>query len=194
MRNADPNRIKVGVCSTQLGGLAENENAVVFVTESSFRLPEDPSIPVIMVGAGTGVAPFRAFVQQLSCERPTIVRNSRLYFGCRRPHVDFLYENELRTAESSGALTALRLAFSREEGKKKVYVQDALKSDAKELSQAIFSAGASVFICGGTAMGRDVKEALGDILVEQSGMSKPAATAYLKNMAVEGRLVSELWS
>ena len=117
----------------------------------------------------------------------------RLYFGCRRPAVDFLYADELRAAERSGALTALRTAFSRETTRK-VYVQDRLREDAKALHRLMSEEGAYVYICGGTQMGREVVGLLTQMFVDHGGASEAEAAAAVKQMTKEGRLVQELWS
>ena len=200
MRGAE-GRTKEGVCSTQLGDLQPGGRAIVFVRPSAFRLPADPAAPVLMVGPGTGVAPFRAFAQQLVAERrrgavsgkAARTGEVRLYFGCRRPAVDFLYADELRAAERSGALTALRTAFSRETSTK-VYVQDRLREDAAVLHRLMSEEGAYVYICGGTQMGREVVGLLTQMYVDHGGASEAEAAAAVKQMTKAGRLVQELWS
>ena len=122
-------------------------------------------------------------------------REVRLYFGCRRATVDFLYEEELRAAESEGTLSALRLAFSRDDpSKKKVYVQDRLKEDAPSLHKLMAAEGAHVYICGGTSMGREVVALLTQMYVDHGGKTAAEADAAVKQMTRQGRLVQELWS
>ena len=199
---ADPKRLKEGVCSTQLGDLAVGGSAFVFVRASAFRLPPNVAAPVIMVGPGTGVAPFRAFMQQLmqpgaaSGGAPSGKRTGavRLYFGCRRSGVDYLYREEFEAAEKAGAITALRTAFSREAGQPKVYVQQRLQEDAAELYTLMAEQRAHVYICGGTAMGREVQKLLTDLHVSKGGKTEAEAAREMQRMAQAGRLVTELWS
>ncbi len=183
-------RLKEGVCSTQLGALAVGQRAVVFVRASAFRLPADPATPVLMVGPGTGIAPFRAFVQELHAARRT--GETRLYFGCRHAAVDFLYADELRAAEREGTLTKLRTAFSRD-GPAKVYVQQRLREDGAHV-HALLERGAHVYLCGGTGMGREVVAVLAEILSTHGKLAPAQASEYLKTMTSQGRLVQELWS
>jgi sulfite reductase alpha subunit-like flavoprotein len=197
MAGGAPDRIKEGVCSTQLGDLTLNTAAVAFVRPSAFRLPADPAAPIIMIGPGTGIAPFRAFTQQLLAEkaRGDTPRTGevRLYFGCRRQAVDYLYRDELTNALDAGALSAVVTAFSREKGQPKVYVQHRLKEDGDHVHQ-LMASGAYVYICGATAMGRDVVAVLTELLSVKGGLDAAAAAAAVKRMAAEGRLVQELWS
>ena len=189
-RQGAETRLKEGVCSTQLGALALGQRVVVFVRASAFRLPRDPATPVLMVGPGTGIAPFRAFVQELSEARRT--GETRLYFGCRHAAVDFLYADELRTAECAGTLTKLRTAFSRD-GPTKVYVQQRLREDGA-LVYGLLEQGAHVYLCGGTGMGREVVSVLAEILGTHGKLTHAQASEYLKRMTSQGRLVQELWS
>jgi len=137
MRGAEA-RTKEGVCSTQLGSLAAGDTAFVSVRSSGFVLPADPAAPVIMVGPGTGVAPFRAFLQEMRAGggggggggRRT--GPSKLYFGCRRPGEDYLYQGELASYVADGTLSSLRVAFSRAQAAK-VYVQHLVRDDGAEL-------------------------------------------------------------
>ena len=190
----DPKRIKEGVCSTQLGGLSIGQTAIVFVRPSAFRLPANPATPVVMVGPGTGVAPFRAFAQQLVQQKGRRTGDVRLYFGCRRSAVDYLYREELEAAEKAGAITALRTAFSREAGQPKVYVQQRIKEDAKELYRLMVAQSGHVYICGGTAMGREVQKLLTDLHVSEGGKTEAEAAKAMQQMAQAGRLITELWS
>ena len=116
-----------------------------------------------------------------------------LYFGCKTPHQDYIYEDELRDFENEGTLNNLRVAFSRKT-EKKVYVQHLLADDADETWKLVEKEKASIFVCGGTRMGADVSETLRSIVAEAGGMSTDEAKAYLDKMSSEGRFVQELWS
>ena len=196
MRGCDAasGRVKEGVCSTQLGALAPGSSACVFVRSSGFALPKDPAAPVIMVGPGTGIAPFRAFLQQMAAATDGGRRtgHARLYFGCRRSDEDYLYKDELEAYLREGALDALRLAFSRE-GASKVYVQHKLRDDGAQL-WPLLQQGGHVYVCGGTSMGRDVVAALQAAIAEHGKLTDDAAAKYVKEMQAKGRLVQELWS
>ena len=188
-----------GVCSHHLAGIVENGTVRVFCRDSSFRLPKDPSRPVIMIGPGTGIAPMRALLQERSHQRQKRRIGSKnvgknvLYFGCKTPHQDYIYEDELKDFEKEGTLNSLRVAFSRKT-EKKVYVQHLLADDADETWKLVEKEKASVFVCGGTKMGADVSETLRSIVAEAGGMSADEAKAYLDKMSSEGRFVQELWS
>lgn len=119
--------------------------------------------------------------------------HTRLYFGCRYSSVDFLYRGELEAALKAKHLSALRTAFSRE-GAKKVYVQDLMRADAKQLWPLFATQGAHLYICGGTTMGRDVVAELHAMAVLVGRKSQADATAFVQRMEAEGRLVKELWS
>jgi len=190
-------RVKEGVCSTQLGELVPGATAHVFVRASAFRLPADRARPVLMIGPGTGVAPFRALAQQMTAESAAAgsarTGAARLYYGCRRRGVDFLYKEELEAAEASGALTALRVAVSRDKGTPKAYVQDKLKEDGKAV-HAMMADGGHVYVCGATVMGRDVVAVLAQLYEQYGAMAPEAAAAAVRRMTTEGRLVQELWS
>ena len=191
--------LHLGVCSHHLAGIVENQTIRVFCRDSSFRLPTDPSRPVIMIGPGTGIAPMRALLQERSHQRKkrrfgkSNVGKNVLYFGCKTPHQDYLYEEELKEFEQEGTLSNLRVAFSRTT-EKKVYVQHLLADDANETWDLVEKEKASVFVCGGTKMGADVSETLRSIVSESGGMNTDDAKAYLDKMAAEGRFVQELWS
>jgi len=192
MRNA-VSRTKVGVCSTHLESLSPGSRAFVFVRASAFRLPTDPATPVVMVGPGTGVAPFRAFIQEMQTLALKRSGRTMLYFGCRHKSKDYIYESELGDALKKGTLTDLRLAFSRD-SKEKVYVQHLMAKDAKQLWKLLHSGGAHVYICGGTSMGREVVSSLQEIAISQGRMSAEAAVGFVKDLTGAGRLVQELWS
>ena len=145
-----------------------------------------------MVGPGTGVAPFRAFLQELQAKGGKRAGHVRLYFGCRREAEDYLYKDELAAHLRRGTLDSLRLAFSREAAAK-VYVQDRVAEDGAELVEML-QAGGHLYICGGTSMGRDVVAAVQEAVRVHGGLPAEAAEAYVKAMQTQGRLVQELWS
>ncbi|GAQ83041.1 NADP/FAD dependent oxidoreductase [Klebsormidium nitens] len=161
-----------------------------------FRLPEGLTAPLLMIGPGTGVAPFRGFLQQ---RRERLQAGGEagpawLFFGCRKEDEDFLYEKDLRKFETDGTLTKLVTAFSRA-GDAKVYVQHKLSEHAEKLASLIQHGKAHVFICGdGVNMARDVHAALVKVLVDGAQMAEGDATALLNNMVKEKRYVRDIWS
>jgi len=186
-----------GVCSTHIARSTPGISKLrVFNRPSTFRLPDDPTRPVIMVGPGTGIAPMRALIQERAHQRTVRqldVGPNILYFGCRKAAEDFIYEDELKALQESGDLTELHLAFSRQQ-KDKVYVQHLLQQNAEETWRYIDTDGAYLYVCGGVRMGHDVSNALKEIFVAEGGMSADAAKEYLSKLTDEGRFVQELWS
>jgi sulfite reductase (NADPH) flavoprotein alpha-component len=184
-------RHRKGVASTFLADRAASVAGVpVFVQKShGFRLPKDNTAPVIMIGPGTGVAPFRAFLQ----ERRMLGATGRnwLFFGDQHRASDFLYENELTGFQRDGLLTALDLAFSRDQAER-IYVQQRMRERAKELC-AWIEEGAHLYVCGSVAMGKDVYAALTAIIARQGGMGTGAAKAYLAKLAKEERYVLDVY-
>ena len=185
-------RSREGVASTFLAERwSEDRTAGVFIhTAKHFRLPEDPATPVIMVGPGTGVAPFRAFLQ----ERKAIGAGGRnwLFFGEQKRALDFLYESELAQLQADGVLTKLEVAFSRDQADK-VYVQDRMREKAKEL-WAWLQEGAHFFVCGdGARMAKDVDTELHRIAETEGGKSPEEAAAYVETLKKEKRYKKDVY-
>ncbi|RDL31944.1 uncharacterized protein BP5553_09346 [Venustampulla echinocandica] len=168
----------------------------VHVRHSNFKLPSDPSKPVIMVGPGTGVAPFRAFVQeraqQMKSGQP--VGRTLLFFGCRKQTEDFLYSNEWKGyKEILGDKFDLITAFSRE-GETKVYVQHRLQERAKEVNQ-LLEQKAYFYVCGDAAnMAREVNTILGKIISEQRSIPEAKAEEIVKGMRSANQYQEDVWS
>lgn len=185
-----------GVCSTYLAGLPEGATIMASLkeTKANFRLPIDPSTPVIMVGPGTGVAPFRGFLQEraIAKTKGAALGDAVLYFGCRHPDQDFLYRQELEGFAAEG-VADLRVAFSRKE-KAKVYVQDLVREDRDRL-WAMIEAGARIYICGdGGRMEPDVRRALSRIYSEEKDVSADVADAWIDGLVAEGRYNLDVWA
>jgi len=167
----------------------------VFVRKSAFRLPYRHQTPVIMVGPGTGLAPFMGFIQERDKHRRDgkPVGETILYFGCRNQSVDFIYEKELRQFEADGTVSQLHLAFSRD-SEKKVYVQNLLEQNKQE-TWALLQKGAHFYICGDAKyMARDVRTVLEDAIKECGGYTTQQVADYLKQMQVKGKLQLDVWS
>jgi NADPH-ferrihemoprotein reductase len=181
-----------GVCSTHLAQRSPGADTVrLIVRPSTFRLPLDTSTPILMIGPGTGIAPMRALIQERIYQKAS--GQNVLYFGCKREDQDFLYKDELRAWQVSGALD-LKVAFSRVNPSQKEYVQHLLQREASETYHLIERQGAYIYVCGGVKMGHDVTETLKQICVEQGAMSFDQAKDYLAKLAADGRFVQELWA
>lgn len=182
-----------GICSTHLADrLAEGATAGVFVQHNtSFRPPTDDDAPVIMVGPGTGVAPFRAFLQERQ-ERGARGRNW-LFFGDQHREHDFLYSDELGAMHDDGLLTRLDLAFSRDRGGEKVYVQDRMRENGAEL-YAWLREGGHFYVCGdATRMARDVDTALHEVVAEHGHLDAGGAAEYVGALKREKRYLRDVY-
>eukprot|EP00611_Tribonema_gayanum_P027840 TRINITY_DN699_c0_g1_i4.p1 TRINITY_DN699_c0_g1~~TRINITY_DN699_c0_g1_i4.p1 ORF type:complete len:654 (-),score=302.60 TRINITY_DN699_c0_g1_i4:336-2297(-) len=181
-----------GLCTRHLAALeAPGAPLRALVRASTFRLPADDSVPIILVGPGTGIAPMRALLQERRHRR---ARGAAvLYFGCRSAQRDYLYRAELEAFLADGTLTALRTAFSRDQAAK-VYVQDRLREHGAEAWRLLRDGGAHVYVCGGTAMGADVAAAFADVAKDAGGLDDADAKAFMQRLHAEGRYVQELWS
>jgi len=182
---------RLGVCSTFLADRGDSADIPVFVQPTShFRPPQDPDTPMIMVGPGTGVAPFRGFLQ----ERQALGHRGPnwLFFGERDSATDFYYREELTAWEEDGFLTRLSLAFSREQ-RQKIYVQDRLREHGSQV-WAWLEEGAHLYVCGDASrMAKDVDQTLHEIARTWGKLSDDDATGYLKQMAKEKRYVRDVY-
>lgn len=173
-------RSRQGVASAFLAARRADDTVPVHISANkNFRLPADPNAPIIMVGAGTGVAPFRAFVQ----EREAIGAGGRnwLVFGDRRLRTDFLYQSEWLRWLKDGRLTRMDVAFSRDQAEK-VYVQHRLLENAREV-WAWLQEGASLYVCGDAArMAPDVHAALAAVAAREGGLDGERAEDWLKQL------------
>jgi len=185
-------RNRKGVCSTYLAErIEEGGKADIFVTPNKhFKIPANNDLPMIMVGPGTGIAPFRAFIE----ERQAIGANGKnwLFFGDQHYLTDFLYQTEWQDYLSDGVLTKLDVAFSRDQ-KEKVYVQDRMRENSKELYQWL-EQGASFYVCGDASrMANDVDLALHEIVEKEGGLSKDDAAAYVKKLKDDKRYLRDVY-
>lgn len=185
-------RKRKGVCSTYLAErIGVGETAEVFVTQNkNFKLPADPDTPVIMVGPGTGIAPFRAFME----ERKATGAKGRnwLFFGDQHYLTDFLYQLEWQDYFKKGLLERLDLAFSRDQ-KHKIYVQHRMLEQSREI-YAWLEAGASFYVCGDAArMAVDVDEALHTIVEKEGDRSREEAVEYVKALKNAKRYLRDVY-
>jgi len=179
-----------GSASTHLANLQVGATAAVFIDRNSrFRLPGD-DVPIIMIGPGTGIAPFRAFIEQRVEQGAT--GENWLFFGDRNFNSDFLYQLEWHRHLKQGNLTRLDVAFSRDQDKK-IYVQDRIRENSEDLYRWI-ERGAAIYVCGDAKqMSNDVNDALIDVLIAEGGLDTDAATRRLKALRSEGRYQRDVY-
>lgn len=185
-------RVRKGVASTFFAdrcSLAETSVPLFIHPNKSFHLPESEA-PIIMVGPGTGIAPFRAFLEE---RRATGARGKNwLFFGDQKSGSDFLYRDEIEAYQKDGFLTRLDLAFSRDQ-EEKIYVQHRMLEKANELF-AWLSEGASFFVCGDASrMAKDVDKALHQIAMKAGGMSAEKASEWIRTLQTEKRYVRDVY-
>uniref|UniRef100_W8BJA3 NADPH--cytochrome P450 reductase n=1 Tax=Ceratitis capitata TaxID=7213 RepID=W8BJA3_CERCA len=191
-------RINKGVATSFLKNKIPGQEDVrvpVFIRKSQFRLPTKPEIPVIMVGPGTGLAPFRGFIQERQHLRDEgkIVGETILYFGCRKKSEDFIYAEELEEYIKKGTLT-MKTAFSRDQSEK-IYVTHLIEKDADLIWNVIGENKGHFYICGDAKnMAVDVRNILVQILVTKGNMSETDAVQYLKKMEAQKRYSADVWS
>lgn len=197
-QNGDPNPTPFGL-SYEITGPRNKYDGIhvpVHVRHSNFKLPSDPSKPVILIGPGTGVAPFRGFVQERArqAQNGEDVGKTILFFGCRKRGEDFLYEQEWDEYKKAlGDKFELVTAFSRE-GPKKVYVQHRLKERGKEINE-LLEKKAYFYVCGDAAnMAREVNTVLAQILAENRGITEAKAEEIVKNMRAANQYQEDVWS
>ncbi|MDV8022523.1 bifunctional nitrate reductase/sulfite reductase flavoprotein subunit alpha [Rhodococcus sp. IEGM 1330] len=180
-----------GVCSTYLADHASNHDVGIFVKKTShFKPPDDPTTPMIMVGPGTGVAPFRAFLHERRALGHT--GHNWLFFGEQHADTDFYYRDELTSMLSDGSLNRLDVAFSRDQ-KDKVYVQDRMREHGAELWNWIHR-GAHFYVCGDASrMAKDVDAALKGVVAQHGKLAPSSAEAYVKALAAEKRYVRDVY-
>jgi sulfite reductase (NADPH) flavoprotein alpha-component len=185
-------RGRLGVASTFLAERVKPGDEIrVYVQKANhFALPADPATPIVMIGPGTGVAPFRAFLQ----ERHALQAPGRnwLFFGHQRSNCDFFYEEELKALKACGLLTRLTLAWSRD-GDEKVYVQHRMREVGRDL-WAWLNDGAHIYVCGDAKrMAKDVELALTDVVAQHGDRNAEQAAAFVAELKKEGRYQQDVY-
>jgi len=192
VRYSHSGRERSGACSNYLADQIEIDSLVsVFIEKNpAFKLPEDEQTPIILVGVGTGVSPFRSFLQHREANNQK--GKTWLFFGERRFHSDFLYQIEWQKLLKDGVLEKIDVAFSRDQ-EEKIYVQHRLLQKQIEIF-AWLTQGASIYLCGDMKqMARDVQKALLQIFETQGGMSEEKALEYLKKLKKEKRFQTDVY-
>jgi cytochrome P450/NADPH-cytochrome P450 reductase len=185
-----------GVCSSYLESNAPNSTVFAFVREPTiaFRPPDDPQLPMIMIGAGTGLAPFRGFLQERAVQRAggVAVATSLLFFGCRTSEDDYLYEDELSRYEADGVVE-VDAVFSREGSPQRRYVQDAIIQRSDEVWDLIANKRANIYVCGNAnTMAPGVRTALIQVFRMNSDASADGNN-WLAGLRAEGRFLEDIW-
>jgi len=191
VRYAIGERRRVGVASTFFADrIGPGTKLKAYAQRAQgFGLPNDHAVPIVMIGPGTGIAPFRAFLH----ERMAVKAPGRnwLFFGHQRRDYDFFYEDELSGLKAAGVLTRLSLAWSRDD-ERKFYVQDRIREVGRDLWSWI-AEGAHLYVCGAIAMGKDVERALLDVISSHGARSAEQATAFLAELKKAGRYQADVY-
>lgn len=183
-------RLRHGTASHLLATLADGDAARIYIEPNErFRMPRDGARDILMIGAGTGVAPFRGFVQHRAQTGAT--GRNWLVFGAPHARTDFLYQLEWQQALARGSLHRLDLAFSRD-GREKQYVQHRLREHGRDV-HAWLEGGAHLYVCGAIAMAKDVHATLIDIVAEHGGRGRDDAAAWLDTLAAGGRYARDVY-
>src|SRR5712675_797581 len=185
-------RTRLGLASTFLAErINPGDDVKVYVQKAhGFALPQDPKTPIIMVGPGTGIAPFRAFL--LDRRATGAPGKNWLFFGHQRSDCDFFYSDELNALKTSGVLTRLSLAWSRD-GNKKFYVQDRMREVGRELWNWL-AEGANVYVCGDAKrMAKDVERALVDIVAQFGARTTDEAVLFVGELKKKGRFQQDVY-
>ena len=192
MRSEIACRTRHGVASTYLAErIAPGGPVQVYVQKAhTFGLPADPSAPVIMVGPGTGIAPFRAFLHERMITKAP--GRNWLFYGHQRRDTDFFYEDELNGMKTSGLLTRLSLAWSRDSDQK-FYVQDRMREVGRDLWSWLAD-GAHVYVCGDAKrMAKDVERTLVDIVAQHGARSTDEAITFVADLKKRGRYQQDVY-
>lgn len=192
VRYESHNRNHKGVCSTFMADLVpeKGEVKIFFSPNNSFRVPNDDTLPMIMVGPGTGIAPFRAFLQERKVKQAS--GKNWLFFGDRNESTDFIYRDEILSLKEDGVLSRLDLAFSRDQ-EQKIYVQDRMLENGAEVFSWL-EQGGYFFVCGdATYMAKDVDKALHSIIETHGNKTTEQAIDYVNQLKKDKRYVRDVY-
>jgi sulfite reductase (NADPH) flavoprotein alpha-component len=189
VRYAVDKRQRLGVASTFLAErVTPGDRVKAYVQRAeSFGLPADPAVPIIMIGPGTGIAPFRAFLHERMASKAA--GRNWLFFGHQKHDYDFFYEDELIGMKAAGVLTRLSLAWSRDE---KFYVQDRMRQTGRDVWSWIAD-GAHVYVCGALTMSKDVERALVDLVAAHGARSIDEAIAFVADLKKKRRYQQDVY-
>jgi sulfite reductase (NADPH) flavoprotein alpha-component len=191
VRYAIGKRARVGVASTFFAErIPPGTRIKAYIQKAhAFGLPADPATPIIMIGPGTGIAPFRAFLhERMATKAPG---RNWLFYGHQKSDCDFFYEDELAGMKSAGVLTRLSLAWSRDD-QQKFYVQDRMREVGRDL-WAWLAEGAFVYVCGAIAMSKDVEHALIDVIAAHGARTTDQAVSFFAELKKQGRYQADVY-
>jgi len=170
--------------------------AKINIRDSTFSLPTDSNTPVIMVGPGAGIAPFKGFIDEKAYLMKTGGENTygemTLYFGCKGNNWDNLYKEELAQHQADGIIKDYYIAFSREQ-EKKVYVQDLIQKNREQMSQLLFEQGGVLYICGSMSMGKSVLGKVADLAASYYKIDANEAQSKVGELEKNKKIIKELW-
>lgn len=205
----NPKDIRKGICTNWLRDCEMTTTVPCYLKSApSFHLPADPSVPVIMVATGTGIAPFRGFWQQrrldlekinASKEKTTARKDENgnyvfsLYFGCRNHDIDNIFKEELQEALEDSVLSHLNVAVSRQPGTKKTYVQHLLLRDSEFIYSVLTAQNGHIYICGDSNMAADVRNTLEQIYAQCNGDSKKDDMQFIQQLQSSGQLHEDIF-
>ncbi|VDM32298.1 unnamed protein product [Hydatigera taeniaeformis] len=188
-------RLHKGVASTFLSNMHLGDRVAVFLRRSEFRLPRNPLTPIVMIAAGTGIAPFLGFLQERSFikSKGGKLGEAMLFYGCRSRNQDCILPDELVDALNSGVLSRLQFAYSREQ-EQKVYVQHLLRDCAETVWSLLKAKNGHIYVCGDSkGMAQDVKGALVEIFQQQGSLTSAEADEFFQILKLARRCIFDTW-
>ncbi|EDQ92096.1 uncharacterized protein MONBRDRAFT_31219 [Monosiga brevicollis MX1] len=191
-------RQRYGQCTRYLAGLNPEADGDIYlnvdIKPSAMHLPPSPKQPIIMAGLGTGMAPFRAFIQERMWQRQQGIEVGPvlLYFGSRHRHEEYLYGDFLDAMYEDKLVTRLGLAFSRDQPQK-IYIQHKITEDKKDIVRHLYKEEGHFYLCGPTWPVPDIRQAIADGLVAEAGMSEEQVDEFLDMLKENGRYVLEVY-
>ncbi|MBW4513162.1 MAG: nitric oxide synthase oxygenase [Scytonematopsis contorta HA4267-MV1] len=190
----DAGKVRQGLCSNYLAGLEPGTQVRIGVRTSSFRPPSDPEAVMLMVGPGTGVSPLIAFLQyrEFLLQQGQKLKDACLLFGCRN-YNDYLYQEQLQAWVNKGVISLLGVGFSRLDNHPKVYVQDLIRQEPKEMWKLLSNPKCHYYVCGDAKMADDVFEVMLSIAKTQGKMSHIQAVEFFEKMKQEKRFFADVW-